>query len=50
MLQSLRQDGWHISFQKYGEFQGYTLPTRLLLTRGDTEAKVIIARWRTTVD
>lgn len=46
LLQSLQQDGWDIRFEKYGQFQGYILPTRLQVERGATRVKVVIAQWQ----
>ena len=47
LLQSLRQDDWEISYQRYGQFQGFTLPTHLQIERGVTRAKLVIAHWLT---
>lgn len=47
LLQSLRQDDWEISYEKYGQFQAFTLPTRLQIKRGTSGAKIIIAQWLT---
>lgn len=46
LLQNLQQGDWEVSFQKYGEFQGYVLPTRLQIQRGTTRLKLIISRWQ----
>lgn len=48
LLQSLQQDHWEIDFQKYGQFQGYILPTRVQIQRGATRVKLVISRWQTT--
>jgi outer membrane lipoprotein LolB len=45
LLQSLQQDDWDISFESYGQFQGYILPTRLRIQRGATLVKVVISQW-----
>jgi outer membrane lipoprotein LolB len=47
LLQTLQQDDWEIRYEKYGQFQGFTLPTRLQIQRGASGAKVIIAKWLT---
>ena len=47
LLQTLRQDDWEISYEKYGQFQAFTLPTRLQIKRGTSGAKIIIAQWLT---
>lgn len=50
LLQSLQQDDWEIRFEKYAEYQGYILPTRLQIQRGATHAKVVIANWQVSFD
>ena len=47
LLQTLRQDDWEISYEKYGQFQAFTLPTRLQIKRGTSGAKVVTAQWLT---
>jgi outer membrane lipoprotein LolB len=47
LLQSLQQDNWEVRYERYGQFQEFTLPTRLQIQRGDTRAKIIISRWQT---
>lgn len=46
LLQTLQQDDWQVLFQKYGDFQGYILPTRLQIQRGTTRLKLVISRWQ----
>lgn len=48
LLQRLAQQGWTVNYEQYKQFGSYTLPTRLQVSRGDTEARVIIRQW--TVD
>jgi outer membrane lipoprotein LolB len=48
LLQSLQQDDWEIRFEKYGQFQGYILPTRLQIQRGTTRVKLLISHWQTS--
>lgn len=50
LLQSLQQDDWEVNFEKYGEFQGYILPTRMQIQRGTTRVKVIISDWQTSTE
>ena len=47
LLQGLQQDNWEIRFEKYGQFQGYILPTRLQIQRGTTRVKLFISQWHT---
>jgi outer membrane lipoprotein LolB len=47
LLRALRQDGWEVRYEMYGQFQGVTLPVRLQIERGTTRVKVIVARWET---
>ncbi len=48
LLQSLQQDDWEVHYEKYGQFEEFTLPTRLQIRRGATRAKVIISHWQTS--
>ena len=48
LLQSLWQNDWEVSYQRYEQFQGFTLPTRLQIQRGETRAKIIISNWQTS--
>ncbi len=47
LLQSLQQDDWEVRYEQYGQFQEFTLPTRLQIQRGATRAKVVISHWHT---
>lgn len=46
LLRTLQQDDWQVSFEKYGRFDAYVLPTRIQITRGATKAKVILSHWQ----
>ena len=46
LLQTLRQDDWHIHYQAYDEFQGLTLPTRLQAKRGANSIKIVLRQWQ----
>jgi outer membrane lipoprotein LolB len=48
LLQTLQQDDWEVRYEKYEQFQGFTLPTRLQIQRDTTRAKVIISNWHTS--
>ena len=48
LLQSLQQDDWEVRYDKYDQFQEFTLPTRLQIQRGATRIKVVIAHWQTS--
>ncbi|TXS96388.1 outer membrane lipoprotein LolB [Parahaliea maris] len=45
-LTTLSQDGWQVSFDAYGQFGGYTLPTRLRVSRGETSARLFVRDWQ----
>jgi outer membrane lipoprotein LolB len=49
-LAELRQLGWHIRYQRYAEFDGLDLPTRLTLENPRLRAKLTLRRWRTGPD
>jgi outer membrane lipoprotein LolB len=45
LWRQLIQDGWTVTFERYAQFQHYTLPTRLTVERGDTRARLILSHW-----
>ncbi len=49
-LADLRQLGWRIRYERYGEFDGVTLPTRLTLENPRLRAKLVVRSWRTGPD
>ncbi len=46
-LKTIEQDGWSVTFIDYGDFDGYSLPTRIEVRRADTRARLAIRRWQT---
>jgi outer membrane lipoprotein LolB len=48
LLRSLQQDGWEVRYEKYAQFQEFTLPTRLQIQRGATRVKLVISQWQTS--
>lgn len=46
-LAELQQLGWVIRFQRYDEFEGIALPTRLTLENPRVRGKLIVRTWRT---
>jgi len=46
LLRKLRQNDWQISYQAYGDFGAYTMPTRLRIERGTTTVKILLHEWR----
>jgi outer membrane lipoprotein LolB len=46
-LAEIRQLGWHIRYQRYAEFDGLALPTRLTLENPRLRAKLVVRRWLT---
>lgn len=49
-LAELRQLGWHIRYERYAEFDGVVLPTRLTLENSRLRAKLAVRTWRTAAD
>ena len=49
-LAELRQRGWHIRYERYAEFDGLALPTKLTLENPRLRAKLAVRRWRTGPD
>ena len=46
-LEALEQLGWVIRFQRYDEFDGIALPTRLTLENPRVRGKLVVRSWRT---
>ena len=46
-LAELRQLGWHIRYERYDEFDGLALPTRLTLENSRLRAKLVLRSWLT---
>jgi len=39
------QQGWHIGYLRYTQVDGFQLPTKISMVRGQTQAKIIINQW-----
>ncbi len=46
-LAELHQLGWVVRFERYGEFDGETLPTRMTLENVRVRAKLVLRSWQT---
>lgn len=44
-LTALVQDGWQIAYPDYLESNGYSLPRRLTIRRGDVRVRLIVYSW-----
>jgi outer membrane lipoprotein LolB len=47
LLNYLRQSGWTISYQSYGQFGPLILPTKLQIETQDSRARLIVRKWTT---
>ena len=47
LLKTLEQFGWTITYQDYGLFGPYTLPTKLQIERSNSRARLIVRHWQT---
>jgi len=45
LLMRLEQAGWTLSYENYGQFGQYFLPTRLTIERDTTRARLLIRHW-----
>jgi outer membrane lipoprotein LolB len=43
--QGFTQDGWQVEYQEYRQFGELALPTRLLISRGETRVRLILRNW-----
>lgn len=46
-IASLEQLGWRIRYDRYGEFDGVVLPTKLTLENARVRARLVVRSWRT---
>jgi outer membrane lipoprotein LolB len=44
-VKRLQQSGWTITVERYQQFEQMVLPTKLLIERADTRARIIIRQW-----
>lgn len=42
---SLDQRDWQVEYQEYADVQGYALPVRFTLSRGEVHIKVAVSQW-----
>ena len=40
------QDGWVVSYKRFDDFDGFTLPTRIDASRDSTSARIILRQWK----
>ncbi|MCS4504110.1 lipoprotein insertase outer membrane protein LolB [Arhodomonas aquaeolei] len=43
---SLVQDGWHVTYDEFRRVDGYWLPHRLSVERGDVSVRLAVREWR----
>lgn len=42
----ITQQGWVVEYQEFGQFERFTLPTKLRLYRGDVSARILLRQWQ----
>ena len=45
LLRQVKQLGWTVTYESYGQFEQFALPTRLKIERNGTRARMIIYNW-----
>jgi len=45
LLRQMEQLGWTVTYESYGQFEQYILPTRMKIERESTRARLIIRNW-----
>lgn len=45
---TLDQRDWQVEYQEYADVQGYALPVRFTLSRGEVHIKVAVSQWNLT--
>ena len=43
--QQLQQQGWTVEYQQFSSFGDYHLPTKLRVSRGETQARILLRNW-----
>lgn len=46
LLRRLRQAGWEVRYEEYGEFLGLRLPVRLQLENDTWRLRIVVSQWR----
>ena len=41
----MQQQGWTVEYQQFARFDGYLLPTKLQVYRGETRARILLREW-----
>ncbi len=45
LLRQIKQLGWTVTYESYGQFERYALPTRMKIERDGTRARMVIYNW-----
>jgi outer membrane lipoprotein LolB len=49
MLSGITQHGWNVNYERFAEFDGFALPTRISMENGDARLRMIISKWSVPV-
>lgn len=49
-LSTLRQAGWSVSFEQYGDQDGLQLPNRLTVESGNARVRLVVSSWELDTD
>lgn len=44
-LRGITQHGWNISYERFAEYDGLTLPTRVSMENGSASMRIVISKW-----
>jgi outer membrane lipoprotein LolB len=49
VLSGITQHGWNISYERFAEFDGFALPTRINMENGTASLRMVISKWSAPV-
>jgi outer membrane lipoprotein LolB len=45
VLLGITQHGWSINYERFSEYDGFALPTRVSMENGSTRLRIVISKW-----
>ncbi|TDJ42566.1 MAG: outer membrane lipoprotein LolB [Gammaproteobacteria bacterium] len=45
VLLGIKQHGWNINYERFSDFDGFALPTRVSMEKGSTHLRIAISKW-----
>jgi len=45
VLSGIHQHGWDVRYERFGEYDGYSLPNRLSMENGTASLRIVVSKW-----